>query len=61
MYIYIYIYIYQNKNMKKVGHNSGPTQKQKCVCESTKEQIQTESKAIINHNLKNTTKILSKT
>ena len=30
----------KNKNiLKQVGHNSGPTQKQKCHCESIKELL----------------------
>ena len=37
--------------MKKVGHNSGPTQKQNCDCESIHKQIKNK-KQQYNHNSK---------
>ena len=38
-------------SLKKVGHNSGPTQKQNCYCESITELVKNK-KHKCNHNLK---------
>ena len=44
--------------MKEVGHNSGPTQKQTCHCESIKELIQKTVK--ISSQFENNAEILRK-